>query len=104
MSWGTGEEKEAGGCAGVGGSCACCPVHSDGSVSQQQCRVEGAGHVQSHSYLRVMQGHAKEGENQELLHTGFVLNAAIWGQESQGPGEDSGVTSLAPSIPFPLPT
>lgn len=49
-----GEEKETRGCAGVGESCACCPVHSDGSISQQECRgVEGAGHAQSHSNIRV---------------------------------------------------
>lgn len=108
MSCGPGEEKEARGCAGVGESCAGCPVHADGSVSQQQCRAEGAGHVQPGSYLRVTQGHVKGEETQELLRTGFVLSAASWKQESQGPGEDSAshVESplLLPPIPFPSPT
>lgn len=106
----TGEEKESGGCASAGESCAGCPVHSGGSVSQQQCR----SHVQFHSNVWVSQGHIKNKEKTRscctLVQTSLfgTLNAAMCRQESQGPGEDSAPhvepPLLLPPIPFLLPT
>ena len=117
------------GCASVGESCTCSPGLADGNVSQQQCRgAEGAGHGQLHLNVRVTQGPMKEGENCMLPHARprnrhvaprccwvqppfcGALNAAIWRQESPGPGEaeDSAPCAesalLLPPIPFASPT